>query len=156
MSGRPRVLDLPHEKRTVIDEADWPLVSGFALYVGNHGYASFSRWYDGASHPQTLHGFLMKPPKGTHVDHINGDKLDNRRANLRVVSPSQNQANRHRLNKNNTSGVRGVTRRGSRWIAQIMVDRRALYLGTFATPEEAVLVRREAELQYFGAPCPSA
>src|SRR5213592_797683 len=51
-----------------------------------------------------LHHFILGPiPKGREVDHINGDRLDNRRSNLRIASHHINQVNRHRHNSRNTS-----------------------------------------------------
>jgi len=156
---RPRLLDLPHGFRTVIDEDDWPTVEHLTLYLGANGYVQFSTWRDGRSWPQTLHSLLARAPKGAHVDHINGDRLDNRRANLRVVTPQRNQVNRKRLNRNNTSGVRGVSFRPNLsstkpWRAQIMVNRRAIHLGLFETREEAIVARQAAELLHFGELCP--
>lgn len=146
-----RLLDLPHGYQTIVDEIDWPLVRDLTLYRGKNGYVYFSVWADGKSTPRTLHGFLMQPPKGMHTDHRNGDPLDNRRSNLRIATPSQNGANRRALNRNNRSGVRGVhqNKHGS-WVAQIMVDRKARYLGSFAAREDAVERRRAAELELFG------
>ena len=156
---RPRLLDLGDGVQALIDADDSPRVSGLTLYLGTNGYVYFSTWSDGHSQPRTLHGFLMAAPSGMHVDHINGDKLDNRRANLRVVTNQRNQVNRKRLNRNNNSGVRGVAYRPSLspkkpWRAQIMVNHRGMHLGLFATKEEAVAARREAELRYFGELCP--
>ncbi len=156
---RPRLLDLPHGHQTVIDEADWPLVRNLTLYRSNNGYVYFSVWDGGRSLPQVLHRLLMAAPEGTHVDHINGDQLDNRRNNLRVVTPQLNQVNRKHLNRNNTSGVRGVAHRPdlSRrkpWHAQITVGRRNHYLGMFATSKEAVAARQAAEREFYGELCP--
>jgi hypothetical protein len=157
--NRPRLLDLKHGHQTAIDQDDWPLVCDLTFYVGVNGYVYYSTWEQGKSIPRTLHGLLMQAPPGTHVDHVNGDKLDNRRCNLRVVSPQRNQVNRKRLNRNNTSGVRGVSRRSHLsatrpWLAQITVNRKNVYLGVFATQEDAVAARRAAELEYFGELCP--
>lgn len=152
-----KALDLPHGYQTMIDEADWPAVESLTLYRGTNGYCYFSTWHDGRSWPQTLHGFLMGAPKGTHVDHINGDKLDNRRSNLRVVTPQKNQINRKRLNRNNRSGVRGVDRAGKGtkpWRAQITVDYKNYQLGFFSTIEEATEARQVAELKFYGELCP--
>jgi hypothetical protein len=156
---RPRLLDLPHGHQTVIDEADWPAVCDLTVYRGANGYAYFSTWANGRSNPRTLHGYLMQPPKGAHVDHINGDKLDNRRANLRVVSPQRNQINRKRVNRNNSTGTRGVgyAPRLSRvrpWRAQITVDGRNLHLGMFESEAAAVEARKSAELKHYGELCP--
>jgi HNH endonuclease/AP2 domain len=70
------------------------------------------------------------------IDHINGDKSDNRLVNLRQATPSQNGHNRG-PQINNLSGYKGVHRRGSRWAAQIKVGGRHIRLGTWPTAEEA-------------------
>jgi hypothetical protein len=150
--SRPRLLDLPHGHQAVIDEADWSLVESLTLYVGTNGYVYFSTWENGRSMPRTLHGFLMKTPKGMHTDHINGNKLDNRRANLRLVTPSINGLNRRGPNRGNSSGIRGVSYSPelsirSPWRAQIMVGRKQRHLGLFATKEEALAARRAAEVE---------
>lgn len=72
----------------------------------------------------------------SHLDHINGDGLDNRRANLRAATPMQNSANTRRP-KNNTSGYKGVSRVAKGWRAMISINRRNVWLGVFATPEDA-------------------
>lgn len=98
----------------------------------------------------------MNAPPRTHVDHINGDKLDNRRANLRVVTCQTNQANRRYPNKNNTSGARGVGYIAAlnKWRAQIMSNRKTIHIGLFPTKEEAIKARKQAELAYYGETCP--
>lgn len=132
-------------------------LQGRSLYLGANGYVYFSTHRTG---PVTLHSYVMGGARpGLHIDHVNGNKLDNRRANLRFVTPQGNQVNRKRLNRNNTSGVRGVGYRPhlsarNPWLAQIMVNRRSIYLGVFATAEEAIAARRRAELEYFKEPCP--
>jgi hypothetical protein len=80
-----------------------------------------------------LHRFIMGfPPQ--EVDHINHDRLDNRKANLRLASRSQNQANTRTRAK---SGFRGVTMVKNRFIAQAGKDGRHFYLGSFKTVEDA-------------------
>lgn len=80
------------------------------------------------------------------IDHINGDRTDNRIANLRDVSPVENGRNAHR-SLANKSGVTGVFWREdiSRWSAYITDNRKRTYLGTFKTFEDAVVVRKAAE-----------
>ena len=89
------------------------------------------------------------------VDHINGNILDNRRANLRICTNTQNARN-CKLSKNNTSGYPGVrmTSHG-RYNARITFNRKGIHIGNYATFEEAVKARKEAEKKYFGefAPC---
>lgn len=72
------------------------------------------------------------------IDHINRIKTDNRIANLRVASSSQNEWNKN-LQKNNKSGYRGVSwcTNELRWRAGIKINGRQIRIGTYDTPEEA-------------------
>jgi len=72
-----------------------------------------------------------------HLDHINQDKADNRIANLRIATWSENMQNRQRY-KNNASGFRGVYKTApGRWTAKITANGKKLYFGPFHSPEEA-------------------
>lgn len=96
-----------------------------------------------------LHTFLTG---WSLVDHANGDGLDNRRANLRLATPSQNGAN-IAAPRSNTSGYKGVNlyRRTGRWRAHITVAQRQRHLGYFATAEEAARAYDSAALAAWGA-----
>ena len=84
------------------------------------------------------------------MDHINRDKLDNRKMNLRLCSPTENSRNIS-IAKNNKSGVTGVEKMSNgKWRARIMVDRKGIHLGSFKTLEEAKEARMKAEIKYFG------
>jgi len=74
----------------------------------------------------------------TFIDHINGDRLDNRPSNLREATPSQNGFN-SRLPITNTSGFKGAfqVRSNGRWYAKIEIDGKQKYLGSHATAEDA-------------------
>lgn len=72
----------------------------------------------------------------TGIDHINGNSLDNRLANLRLANQSQNTAN-GKLRSDCASGFKGVTKYRSRWVATIRVSGKKLHLGVFDTPEIA-------------------
>lgn len=80
------------------------------------------------------------------VDHINGDSMDNRRANLRVVSYSKNAMNSGNF-RHNTSGVKGVCwdRLAAKWKAYIVISGRHRHLGHFVRKTDAVEARRQAE-----------
>lgn len=75
-------------------------------------------------------------PKG-YIDHIDGDKTNNRRSNLRLVSNKLNCENRKRAQVNNKLGVLGVTKSCSRYAATIKHHGKKIWIGTFDTPEEA-------------------
>lgn len=89
---------------------------------------------------------------------INGDQLDNRRCNLRIVTLQQNGWNRHKIGKLNTSGHNGVgfDKRLGVWKARIGFNGKAIHLGTFLTVEEAAAARRAAELKYYGEFAPQS
>jgi hypothetical protein len=87
----------------------------------------------------------------TVVDHINGDKLDNRKINLRLCTQQQNCMNSSLLS-NNTSGVKGVywCNKRMKWSAQITFKRKTISLGRHVEFESAVNARRLKELELFG------
>lgn len=84
-------------------------------------------------------------PKG-EIDHINGDPSDNRIANLRDVSHSENMRNQRRY-RNCRSGVTGVSwyAANKRWVAEMQHEGKRLALGSFSSFDEAVTARKEAE-----------
>ncbi len=103
-----------------------------------------------------LHRMIMNPDKSTHIDHINGNPLDNRKTNLRPASIANNARNRGKQ-KNNSSGYKGVHKSMSkrqasiRWRAQIQVDSKLLHLGVFKTKKEAYQAYCEASRKHHGA-----
>lgn len=98
-----------------------------------------------------LHRFISNPQDGVVVDHINGDKLDNRIENLRICTQQQNIFN-SKKKATNKSGVTGVCwdKRSGKWSSQIMVNYKKIHLGYFDDFNQAVKVRKEAEEKYFG------
>lgn len=85
------------------------------------------------------------------VDHINGNGLDNRRENLRVVTHSQNLANRS-ITCSTTNCYKGITqcKRTGNWQSKIMVNYKTIYLGTYKTDKEAAKEYDWAAISYFG------
>lgn len=125
----------------VIDAADAPLVSGvnWNACEQKHGvYAVRQERRAGKQIAIRMHRLIMQAPDGMQVDHINGDGLDNRRANLRLASHTENNRNT-RTPINNTSGFKGVAWHAAnrKWRAYIKVENRQKYLGLFATAEAA-------------------
>ena len=91
----------------------------------------------------------MSPPDNMEVDHINGDKLDNRKENLRVCTHRENGKNQ-KISINNTSGYKGVFANHKNWQAVIGVDGKPIYLGTYPSPEKAAEAYDVAAKKYHG------
>lgn len=90
------------------------------------------------------------PSKDKEIDHINGDSIDNRICNLRLVSKIENMRNMASSGRN-TSGCIGVSfcNYYKKWIAQIGVGKKSKKrLGYFKTKEEAIKARKQAEIDY--------
>lgn len=91
------------------------------------------------------------PKNGFEIDHINGVRSDNRIANLRLATRSQNNMNTGE-SKSNSSGKKGVhfAKDIKKWHARIVINRKTILLGNFLTKEEAIQARENAEKKYFG------
>lgn len=130
----------------IIDSADVILVKNIYWDVNKNGYA-YGRI---GGKFCTMHRFIMKPNESEVIDHINHNKLDNRRSNLRVCTQSQNCMNGLKR-KNNKSGVVGVCKApGGKWRASINVRYKHIHLGQFSNKSDAIKARKEAEKKYFG------
>ncbi len=141
-------------RRLLIDEADAAAVLAHRWRIDETGYAvtSLPR-VEGKKRNQLLHRMLcgLERGDGLQADHINRDRLDNRRANLRVAKASENGRNRS-LYANNSSGYKGVSfdKKAGKWEASIKVDYRKKFLGYFDTPEEAATAYDEAARRVHG------
>ncbi len=128
-----------------VDDEDYEMLIGSRWCVSD-GYA-FNRAHG------RMHRLLMKAPQGVMVDHRNGDKLDNRKDNLRLCSNSQNQANRKvSLGVSKFKGVVWQTLPSGKgyWKAVITKDGEATYLGTYKTDVEAAAAYNVAAVEMFG------
>lgn len=140
VEGNLAYVPLTRGYEAVIDAADAYLVAGvnWNAFVTKH--TVYARRTSGrpARREVLLHRVIMGDPEGVLVDHADCNGLNNRRANLRQATPSQN-AHNMRLPKDNKSGFKGVSwhRPSKRWMAEISANRRKHYLGIFRTREEA-------------------
>lgn len=146
MKARPITIDgdiaripLTRGLEALVDAADAHLVGGVnwcACPSRKTFYAHRTVSFEGTQQKVILHRLLMSPPEDMQVDHINGNGLDCRRSNMRIVTLQQNNMNRG-IRVSNRSGMKGVSRQGNRFRAEIQSAGRKTYLGLFATPEEA-------------------
>jgi hypothetical protein len=96
-----------------------------------------------------MHQMVLGVPPGMEVDHINRDRLDNRRCNLRPATEGQTADNSNRR-KDNKSGFKGVHFHHNGWRAQIRHRGTRCDLGTFPTKEQAAAAYRDAALRFKG------
>jgi len=135
----------------LIDDEDYERVGQYKWTLDKNGYAV--RKAGGRKNPKKLmlHRFILEAPAGHDVDHINRDSLDNTRANLRICTRSQNNANRISL-PGSSSQYKGVSwnRNRQRWqVFQCAYGNRR-YLGYFVSEAEAAIAYDDAAYESFG------
>jgi hypothetical protein len=141
----------------IFDFADFNDVVKYSWLMDKEGYIYANiPCGDGKYKKLRMHRWLVGLNDDYSVvpDHINRQRNDNRRSNLRVVDYSVNSFNRN-TGKNNKSGITGVfyrERKGKKpkWIASINVDGKTKQVGHFSTMDEAIEARKIAEQQYCG------
>lgn len=138
-----KYIQLTKGQQTLVDDEDFEYLNQWRWHTSYYGYANRRRHIKSSRKDQKfemikMHRLIMGAPTGMYVDHINGDKLDNRKSNLRVCTNAQNSANQQ-LRAANTSGYKGVTldKRRGKWIAQIRINYKNNFLGYFDDKIEA-------------------
>ena len=138
---------LSQNKYSIVDDEDFDLLNQFKWSVMNVGYAI--RQDLNTKKFILMHRHILNAPDKFLVDHINGDKLDNRKENLRLCTKSQNMMNRDKT-INNTSGFKGVYFRKDtkKWGAQIKLNYKNISLGSYNTKEDAVKAHKNGLVKY--------
>lgn len=139
----------------LIDRDDFEKVDAMNKYVATNS-SGYALMWEGIKEC-FLHRFLMglslkyDPETQLIVDHINGNSLDNRKSNLRILKKEYNPIN-CKTYSNNTSGVKGLSwnKKLNKWSVSIQVNKKSIYLGVYADKNEAIKVRKSAEDKYFG------
>jgi hypothetical protein len=146
-------IKLTHNKVALVDDRSYPYLSQFRwqarkdrttgkLYAARQVCRKYIY----------MHREILNAPDGLHVDHVNGDPLDNREKNLRLATSAQNAWNRDKY-KNNTTGFKGVAcdKGRGKLRAQIRVNGKHIHLGWYDDPREAALAYDRAVRQYHGS-----
>lgn len=133
--------------KVLVDDEDFEWIKNKKWHMLPNGYAcTYHRKDNGKLTTSYLHREIMNTPKGFETDHINRNKLDNRKENLRVVENKKNKENVGNR-KDNKSGHKGVhfCKASQKWLAYIMHNKKWLYLGRYQRIEDAIFARKNKE-----------
>jgi hypothetical protein len=132
---------------TLVSPEDAPLISGNAWQA----HKARNTFYATGNNGKRLHRIILKPDEDHHVDHRDGNGLNNRRDNLREVTNQQNCQNGV-AHKDSTSKYRGVCwyTNYKKWRSTIYVDGKQKALGYFETEELAAKAYDKAAARHFG------
>lgn len=134
----------------IIDREDYKKVSLYKWHISSHGYVKRDEWNGKNRKVVYLHRYILEINNTKSlVDHVNGDKLDNRKSNLRLCNRSQNACN-SKLSKNNSSGYKGVRKKRKKWQAYFKFNGKQKSIGVFETKQEAALAYNKKVLAVFG------
>lgn len=148
-------IPLTRSKVALIDDEDYDLVKQIkwcATKSGDKYYARTGSATAVVGHPFILmHRFILAAPRNMHVDHIDGNGVNNQRTNLRLCTHAQNLYNRG-APTSNKSGYKGVSWHSGakRWRSTIMVNCKQTHLGFFKDPKDAHLAYCEAARKLHG------
>ena len=128
----------------LIDADDYERCKDIKWAMHNNGYVRANIWR------KYLHRWIAGQD-GMEIDHINGNKLDNRKANLRTCSSLQNNMN-SRLRKDNKSGYKGVywNKQRQKWHATVKAQGKRQHLGFYENKSEAATAYNHAAINFFG------
>ena len=131
-----------------VDDQDYEFLRQHRWHI-NDGYAR--TWIPSPTgrYRVYMHRLILEPGEKKVTDHVNRDRLDNRRVNLREVSVAENSRNRNRK-RNKNGNFKGTHRRGDKWVAHIRVEGKLRHLGTFPNEEQAARAYDTEALQHFG------
>ncbi len=150
---KPKKIPLTQGKYAIVDAEDYQRLSKHKWCA-----AKMNDTYVAARHSVHLnnkvvymHRDIMNPPKDMQVDHINDNRLDNRKANLRVCTVSQKQATQ-KPGINKTSRFKGVFwfKRDKKWLSKIMCNYRRYHLGLFDNEIDAARTYDHKAIELFG------
>lgn len=136
---------------TKVSPEDYEYLSQFRWYLRDNGYVVRGDYSTGSLKIVRMHREILGFPEGKTIDHINRDRADNRRENLRVVSQKENTLNTG-AKKNSSSKYRGVcwNEKTKSWKAQCSVGGTNKHIGLFKTEEDAAKAVQDYLEENFG------
>lgn len=143
-----KYIELTQGMRAIVDDKDFEELSKYKWYYKL--YAVRNGWVNGKRTTIRMHRQIMGAKVGEEIDHKNGHRIDNRKANLRRVTRSQNMWNRRK--QVSTAQHKGIywNKQNKKWHVQIQVNKKQIYLGVYADEKTAAKIYRENAAKYFG------
>lgn len=134
-----KYINLNHNKQTFVDDEDYEYLNQWKWSYHKDGYAIRTEYNKNGQVHIAMHRLIMKAPRNKQVDHKNGNRLDNRKENLRICNQTQNQHNRN-INRNNVTGYMGVSKKqGYPYLATIRHKSKTLFIGYFKEVRHAAM-----------------
>ena len=140
-----KAIKLRDNINALIDNKDYPLVKDWKWSLSSTGYAVRRQRFGlrklGKGKMVYLHRFILNAPRRAKIDHINGNKLDDRRKNLRFARQIDNNCNRPKFKGSYTSIYKGVyfDKQGGKWRARIKYKGKTYRLGDFKIERHAAM-----------------
>jgi hypothetical protein len=146
-----REIPLTKGRITIVDDEDYDYLIQWRWCYSIRGYAMRRSSKKGTRTHFIMHRVILDTPTGMLTDHINGNKLDNRRCNLRICTGSQNNMN-SRLSTRNTTGFKGIyfDKQRCRWRATVRANKNIYRIGYYKQKEDAVEAYESKAKELFG------
>lgn len=144
-------IKLTKGKVTIVDDEDYEELNKYKWLYNSSGYAARNSYKNEKPTMIHMHRVINNTPVGLETDHIDCDKLNNQKANLRTVTKQQNQFNQ-RSHKGSSSKYKGVSyfKRDKSWLAQVVYFGKTIGLGLFKKESDAAIAYNNYAKEHFG------